>query len=317
MDNSSPITTSGDQGSILMANSSRPPSSMMMMHEPRRLRPQHEQPLKCPRCESTNTKFCYYNNYSLTQPRYFCKTCRRYWTRGGTLRNIPVGGGCRKNNKKQSSSSSNSKNNAKLDVSSPTSSSLINNHQNDSVLSPPALSSHHHQHHHNWVENQSLPIGLMMENKYEALLGGNCYNDFMGSSNNFGGSFMGLQLNNNSNASNGMLSPFGMQSLEYHHTGSSNVLESSERQLMMMPFDNHHASNFYNQLDDHGLVQDVKPNAKIQLAMDQWQDEQQQHQHQQQQQQQAAFGYNVGGLGSWTGLMNGYGSSSAATNPLV
>lgn len=50
----------------------------------------------CPRCGSSNTKFCYYNNYSLTQPRYFCKGCRRYWTKGGSLRNIPVGGGCRK-----------------------------------------------------------------------------------------------------------------------------------------------------------------------------------------------------------------------------
>ncbi|KAJ4782500.1 DOF zinc finger protein 1 [Rhynchospora pubera] len=63
----------------------------------KRLRPQHDQPLKCPRCESTHTKFCYYNNYSLSQPRYFCKTCRRYWTKGGSLRNVPVGGGCRKN----------------------------------------------------------------------------------------------------------------------------------------------------------------------------------------------------------------------------
>lgn len=53
--------------------------------------------LKCPRCESTNTKFCYFNNYSLTQPRHFCKTCRRYWTRGGALRSVPVGGGCRRN----------------------------------------------------------------------------------------------------------------------------------------------------------------------------------------------------------------------------
>nr|QPM65707.1 Dof transcription factor [Betula platyphylla]QYF06650.1 Dof [Betula platyphylla] len=51
----------------------------------------------CPRCGSCNTKFCYYNNYSLTQPRYFCKGCRRYWTKGGSLRNVPVGGGCRKN----------------------------------------------------------------------------------------------------------------------------------------------------------------------------------------------------------------------------
>ncbi|XP_073284573.1 dof zinc finger protein DOF5.7-like [Primulina huaijiensis] len=55
--------------------------------------------LKCPRCDSTNTKFCYYNNYNLTQPRHFCKTCRRYWTKGGALRNVPIGGGCRKNKK--------------------------------------------------------------------------------------------------------------------------------------------------------------------------------------------------------------------------
>ncbi|KAL0429888.1 UNVERIFIED_CONTAM: Dof zinc finger protein DOF3.1 [Sesamum radiatum] len=67
--------------------------------------PEHEH-LKCPRCDSTDTKFCYYNNYNLSQPRHFCKTCRRYWTKGGTLRNIPVGGGSRKNAKRGSSSSS-------------------------------------------------------------------------------------------------------------------------------------------------------------------------------------------------------------------
>ncbi|XAR59794.1 hypothetical protein NMG60_11015766 [Bertholletia excelsa] len=72
----------------------------------KKARPQPEQALKCPRCDSTNTKFCYYNNYSLSQPRYFCKSCRRYWTKGGTLRNVPVGGGCRKNKRPSSSSSS-------------------------------------------------------------------------------------------------------------------------------------------------------------------------------------------------------------------
>ncbi|PON39999.1 Zinc finger, Dof-type [Trema orientale] len=56
----------------------------------------------CPRCGCSNTKFCYYNNYSLTQPRYFCKGCRRYWTKGGSLRNVPVGGGCRKNRRGKS-----------------------------------------------------------------------------------------------------------------------------------------------------------------------------------------------------------------------
>ncbi|XP_074584226.1 uncharacterized protein LOC141840206 [Curcuma longa] len=65
--------------------------------------PQPEQPLNCPRCDSTNTKFCYYNNYSLSQPRHFCKTCRRYWTRGGALRSVPVGGGCRRNKRSNKS----------------------------------------------------------------------------------------------------------------------------------------------------------------------------------------------------------------------
>ncbi|CAL9771088.1 unnamed protein product [Musa acuminata subsp. burmannicoides] len=82
-------------------NSSSPSSELISCSRPpvmdKRLRPQHDQALKCPRCDSTHTKFCYYNNYSLSQPRYFCKTCRRYWTKGGTLRNVPVGGGCRKN----------------------------------------------------------------------------------------------------------------------------------------------------------------------------------------------------------------------------
>ncbi|CAK9273156.1 unnamed protein product [Sphagnum jensenii] len=58
-----------------------------------------EKPAKvvpCPRCESMNTKFCYFNNYSTKQPRYFCRQCQRYWTVGGTLRNVPVGGGSRK-----------------------------------------------------------------------------------------------------------------------------------------------------------------------------------------------------------------------------
>ncbi|XP_030529488.1 dof zinc finger protein DOF2.1-like [Rhodamnia argentea] len=61
--------------------------------------------LRCPRCDSSNTKFCYYNNYNLTQPRHFCKTCRRYWTKGGALRNVPIGGGCRKNKSSAVSSS--------------------------------------------------------------------------------------------------------------------------------------------------------------------------------------------------------------------
>ncbi|GMH17312.1 hypothetical protein Nepgr_019153 [Nepenthes gracilis] len=81
-------------------------SSMAAAMLERRTRSQKDQNLSCPRCNSTNTKFCYYNNYSLTQPRYFCKACRRYWTQGGSLRNVPVGGGSRKNKRSIPSSSS-------------------------------------------------------------------------------------------------------------------------------------------------------------------------------------------------------------------
>ncbi|KAJ7952901.1 Dof zinc finger protein like [Quillaja saponaria] len=68
--------------------------------------PPEQEHLPCPRCDSTNTKFCYYNNYNFSQPRHFCKSCRRYWTNGGTLRDIPVGGGSRKNAKRSRTATS-------------------------------------------------------------------------------------------------------------------------------------------------------------------------------------------------------------------
>ena len=52
--------------------------------------------LPCPRCKSRETKFCYFNNYNVNQPRHFCKACHRYWTAGGALRNVPVGAGRRR-----------------------------------------------------------------------------------------------------------------------------------------------------------------------------------------------------------------------------
>ncbi|XP_074582254.1 uncharacterized protein LOC141838327 [Curcuma longa] len=52
----------------------------------------------CARCGSGDTKFCYYNNYNTSQPRYYCRTCKRHWTHGGTLRNVPEGGSSSKKN---------------------------------------------------------------------------------------------------------------------------------------------------------------------------------------------------------------------------
>ncbi|XP_008792599.1 dof zinc finger protein DOF2.2-like [Phoenix dactylifera] len=81
-----PSSSSTSLSSTSLSSASSSPSATSEPH----------QNLRCPRCDSSNTKFCYYNNYNLTQPRHFCKTCRRYWTKGGALRNVPIGGGCRK-----------------------------------------------------------------------------------------------------------------------------------------------------------------------------------------------------------------------------
>lgn len=92
------------QASLLQGQTFQLPKSPSAM---RRQQQQQPEPLKCPRCESTNTKFCYYNNYNKQQPRHFCRACKRHWTKGGTLRNVPVGGG-RKNKRLKKSSNSTS-----------------------------------------------------------------------------------------------------------------------------------------------------------------------------------------------------------------
>ncbi|WCJ22444.1 Dof-type zinc finger DNA-binding family protein [Euphorbia peplus] len=127
----------------------------------RKAKPQEQ--INCPRCNSTNTKFCYYNNYSLTQPRYFCKTCRRYWTEGGSLRNVPVGGGSRKNKRSSSSSSS---------ASASSSSSANSSHKMIPDLNPPNLShfSNAHQNPKTLVhEGQDLNLSFPVIQESQAL----------------------------------------------------------------------------------------------------------------------------------------------------
>ncbi|MCL7028504.1 hypothetical protein MKW94_015531 [Papaver nudicaule] len=152
----------------------------------RRLRPPHDHALKCPRCDSAHTKFCYYNNYSLSQPRYFCKTCRRYWTKGGSLRNIPVGGGCRKNNNKRvaskKSTPTTSSSNDHLHQALNQLSSVNSSSNNDTRTTDLQLSFPHDHHlqlssHFSTFFGDSSSSGVelgnlssFMENKYHALL---------------------------------------------------------------------------------------------------------------------------------------------------
>ncbi|PON41369.1 Zinc finger, Dof-type [Parasponia andersonii] len=76
-------------------------SRQVIKEEPKKADPtvemkRPEKIIPCPRCKSMETKFCYFNNYNVNQPRHFCKGCQRYWTAGGALRNVPVGAGRRK-----------------------------------------------------------------------------------------------------------------------------------------------------------------------------------------------------------------------------
>ncbi|KAG5035617.1 hypothetical protein JHK87_010527 [Glycine soja] len=318
-----------------MDSSSSPSGDMLTCSRPmieRRLRPPHDQALKCPRCDSTHTKFCYYNNYSLSQPRYFCKTCRRYWTKGGTLRNIPVGGGCRKN-KKVSAKKSNDH-------------QLVNNN-NISQTRPP---HHHHpkdlqlssfpdvQFSHlsnllgtnanpsfmegkygiGMIENPR-PIDFMMESKLEGIIGsGSSSRNFDFFANNdmsMGMASVGLgDMNGATTHQNGLppnlyhhgLSAFGGMSMSLDHGNNNNsdnnganryLMDSCQR--LMLPYD---VSN-----EDHNAQIDVKPNPKQLLSLE-WQDQGCSDAGKD------SFGY-LNGPGSWTGMMNGYGSST--THPLV
>ncbi|KAL3628826.1 hypothetical protein CASFOL_027872 [Castilleja foliolosa] len=280
--------------------------------ERRLIRPEHQQALKCPRCESTHTKFCYYNNYSLTQPRYFCKSCRRYWTKGGTLRNIPVGGGCRKNKKPSS-------NPKKLSSSSTT------NTGPDQInpLSSPDLILDVHAQNRAWPTDfharkraglDDLRLAFPEQLQFSSIHGPGLFTplntgylfenmgpspvEYVGTTNKYEHTaFMGMQ-----NPSHDFHNPlFGLE-YNYEHgidNGASNIL-NDEKNHHLINNNNHH--DYYH----HDEV-DVKLNSKI-LSLE-W------HDCNSGAGIKDSFGYGLGGIGSWTGLMNGYGPS--ATNPLV
>ncbi|KAK1435773.1 hypothetical protein QVD17_01542 [Tagetes erecta] len=234
-----------------------------------RLRPPENQPLKCPRCDSTHTKFCYYNNYSLTQPRYFCKTCRRYWTKGGTIRNIPVGGGCRKN--KKVSSRSKRSNSATAVINS-----------NDNIIN-----------HHQLVMNSNdLQLSSYPDSSVQ-FSGSDLFG--VGDSSNNVASFMFENLNvagnrvrdidfmeNGGGGGGNICSPFGVMTLD--------SINNPFMERGLIGYDD----------STLGCALDVKPNL---LALDQWQDNEtggaifgg------------GDGGYMMGVGSTWSGLFNGYG----------
>lgn len=154
--------------------------------------PEQEQ-LKCPRCESSNTKFCYYNNYNLSQPRHFCKNCKRYWTKGGSLRNIPVGGGSRKNTKKSSSTKRSSSSSSNSSSSSSSSSLKTQNNAVPKSEPGPIFAS----------------VGITMDQDRRMLDITGSFSSLLASNGQFGNFFEGL------NNSNGMSNIRTMQLGEF------------------------------------------------------------------------------------------------------
>ncbi|XP_022879560.1 cyclic dof factor 2-like [Olea europaea var. sylvestris] len=94
-DDSNALSTNNDAERMKTSKTGNDPRDTSTSHEKTLKKP--DKILPCPRCNSMDTKFCYFNNYNVNQPRHFCRKCQRYWTAGGTMRNMPVGAGRRKN----------------------------------------------------------------------------------------------------------------------------------------------------------------------------------------------------------------------------
>ncbi|KAG7568422.1 Zinc finger Dof-type [Arabidopsis thaliana x Arabidopsis arenosa] len=166
--------------------------------------------LKCPRCDSANTKFCYFNNYNLTQPRHFCKACRRYWTRGGALRNVPVGGGCRRNkkgksgNSKSSSSSQNKQSTSMVNATSPTTTSNVQLQTNSQFPFLPTLQ--------NLTQLGGIGLNLAAINGNNGG-NGNTSSSFLNELGFFhGGNTSGPVMGNNNNNENNIMTSLGSAS---------------------------------------------------------------------------------------------------------
>ncbi|RWR93936.1 dof zinc finger protein DOF5.6-like protein [Cinnamomum micranthum f. kanehirae] len=284
-----------------MTGSSSPSDEIIACPRPmieRRARPQHEQALKCPRCDSTHTKFCYYNNYSLSQPRYFCKSCRRYWTKGGSLRNVPVGGGCRKNKKVVAKKTSDPP---------PDQHFYVSHDVPDQRFSFPGMQFSHlntllsMSGDPNSMEckyDTSPTLGNLrhvdfMKDKLDAVLGNSRTYSFMGTNDlgHLGGGVGDMSHGFTSTSNHGSCSSYGfnMDGTQAPYMGIG--------EKMLLPF----AGG-----EDPNAV-DIKPSNRL-LSLE-WEDQGCSEV------QRDPLGHMMNGLGSWSGTMNGYGPST--TNPLV
>ncbi|KAI7736979.1 hypothetical protein M8C21_027255 [Ambrosia artemisiifolia] len=238
-------------------NSCSKPSSNFSSLE-RKTRPQKESAVNCPRCNSTSTKFCYYNNYSLSQPRYFCKTCRRYWTEGGSLRNVPVGGGSRKNKRSFTSISSHASMSKKLpDLVVPLAPTQVLS-QNPRMM--------HHEH------AQDLNLGFPSTNDFKTfseLIQVPNFDGIKDTTRGMLNSFMPIQIPDPNSSSGQLMIPlpefkisslnFSLDGMERNGTYGSSVHESSSGRLLF-PFEDLKTSTITTTTTSHDGHQNVEQN---------------------------------------------------------
>ncbi|KAL2530829.1 dof zinc finger protein DOF3.1-like [Forsythia ovata] len=99
---------------------------------------------------------------------WMAKNCRRYWNKGGTLRNIPVDSSSRKNTKRTSSTSSSNNNNPKRPAPfSTASTAVVSLSSSSTAASAPSSTA---------VITESLPLkaqnyGLQFNNSYQLING--------------------------------------------------------------------------------------------------------------------------------------------------
>ncbi|KAK4791521.1 hypothetical protein SAY86_031934 [Trapa natans] len=248
----------------------------------RRLRPQHDQPLKCPRCE--------------------------YWTKGGTLRNIPVGGGCRKSKKAASSK--------KQMLDHPM---LVHNQGSSSSSSSSRLNLHLSLPHDLQLTSPQFTGSLLETGPFPSinnfLAGPNCSNTNLSQ-----GNYDTMAGDNNplEQVQLGVLGGGGFGDLSITDFGPSFHRLCSDYSIISSSTDGVH--NFGEHFMDNNnsyqsaISMDVKPNPRL-LSLD-WQEDDSSEAGRSN--INATFGgYSFNGMGSsWTGMvMNEYGSSTAS--PLV
>ncbi|CAN4116952.1 unnamed protein product [Withania somnifera] len=130
--------------------------------------PMPETALKCPRCDSTNTKFCYFNNYSLSQPRHFCKACKSNSSNNNNNPKSPASststdGRTQATNNSGSTSAISSHNNCTF--SGPTSAASLLGLMTPQIpplrfMSPLGQFSSDHHHHHHFTPSNHMNLNF-------------------------------------------------------------------------------------------------------------------------------------------------------------